>query len=208
MPEPSPHDVSENTDASPLPMLSPDEARAAAAALGLPDALAAVHLLRFTLRAPKVAEVVRAMVDMAVLGGTLDARTREVAILRVGWRIGSVYEWSNHVPIARRAGLRDDEIAAVRPPGAATEPGPLRDTDRVAIAVVDEVLDATVVSPETLAEARRLFGDGSELVELVAIPGCYRAIGSLLLSFSVPLEPHVEAWPPDGRASTPRPRRP
>jgi alkylhydroperoxidase family enzyme len=183
-------------DAAPIPMLSPDDARRSAAAMGLPEALASVNLLRFTLRHDKVARVVADMVDVAVLHGALDARLREVAILRVGWRIGSVYEWSNHVPIGRRAGLSDPELLAIRSPGPSAD---LTAADHVAIAVVDEVLDANVVSPGTLAQARALLGDGDELLELVAIPGYYRAIGSLLATFSIPLEGHVEPWAPDGR---------
>ncbi len=34
----------------------------------------------------------------------------------------------------------------------------------------------------------------------MVIPGCYRAIGSILATFSVPLEAHVEPWAPDGHA--------
>jgi len=129
----------------------------------------------------------------------LDARTREVAILRVGWRIGSVYEWSNHVPIARRAGMSDDEIAAVRD----DEPSDSRLTaaDRCAIAVVDEVLDGVVVSAATLASARSLLGDDRAVLELLMIPGLYRTIGTVLLSVGVPLEEHVEPWAPDGVAA-------
>jgi alkylhydroperoxidase family enzyme len=187
------------SDARPVPMLSLEEARRAAAAMGLPEALASVNLLRFTLRHEKVARVVADMVDVAVLHGALDARVREVAILRVGWRLGSVYEWSNHVPIARRAGLSDAELLAIRSPAPGAGLGA---ADHLAIAVVDEVLDENTVSAGTLARARELFGDGDELLELVAIPGFYRAIGSLLATFSIPLESHVEPWAPDGRGPT------
>jgi hypothetical protein len=51
-----------------------------------------------------------------------------------------------------------------------------------------------------LAEVRDLLGDDRALLELVMIPACYRAIGTLLLTFGVPLEDGVEPWPPDGRA--------
>jgi alkylhydroperoxidase family enzyme len=178
----------------PITMLSADEAEAAAAAAGIPGVLARPHLLRFGLRHPKLARVFADMIDVAVLDGALDARTREVAILRVGWRIGSVYEWSNHVPIARRAGMTDAEILAVRAADAAV----LSTTDLLAIKVADEVLDRGSVAPATLAAARDVLGDGDELLELVAIPGFYRAIGAVLLTFAVPLEPGVDAWAPDG----------
>ena len=180
----------------PLPLLSPDEARAAGVAAGMPERVAQANIMRFGLRHPKVAAVLAAMIDVAVLNGALDGRLREIAILRVGWRIGSVYEWSNHVGVARGVGLTDAEIVAVRNADGKV----LSDADLLAIRVVDEVLDATSVSPSTLAEARALLGDGDELVELVAIPGFYRAIGTLLLSFSVPLEDHLEPWGPDGHA--------
>ena len=128
--------------------------------------------------------------------GRLDARLREIAILRVGWRIGSVYEWSNHVPIGVRAGMSDAEVVAVR----TADTSVLSAADLVAIAVADEVLDHNVVSPPTLAAARALLGDGDELLELVALPGYYRAIGSMLATFSIPLEDHVTPWAPDGSA--------
>jgi alkylhydroperoxidase family enzyme len=178
----------------PIPMLSPDDAKASAIAAGIPEVLAGPNLMRFGLRHPKVARVLADIIDVAVLNGALDARLREVAILRVGWRIGSVYEWSNHVPIGQRAGLSDDEIVAVRRADATV----LTPADLVAIAVVDEVLDTTRVSPATLDAARALLGDGEELIELVAIPGYYRAIGSLLFTFAIPLEDHVAPWAPDG----------
>jgi alkylhydroperoxidase family enzyme len=181
-------------DASmPLPLLSADEARAAGLDAGMPERVAQANIMRFGLRHPGVAAVLAGMIDVAVLNGALDARPREIAILRVGWRIGSVYEWSNHVGVARAAGLTDAEIVAVRTADATV----LSEEDRLAIRVVDEVLDTTRVSEATLAEVRALVGDGDELV---AIPGFYRAIGSMLLTFSVPLEDHLEPWAPDGHA--------
>jgi alkylhydroperoxidase family enzyme len=180
----------------PFPLLSIEDARAAGDAAGMPPRIAEANIMRFALRHPGVARVLADMIDVAVLNGALDARLREIAILRVGWRIGSVYEWSNHVALARRSGLSDAEILAVREADAAV----LSRGDLVVIAVVDDVLTSTSVSPETLAAARALLGDGDELLELVAIPGFYRAIGTLLLTFTVPLEDHVHPWEPDGTA--------
>jgi alkylhydroperoxidase family enzyme len=179
----------------PTSLLSIDDARAAGAAAGIPERVAQANIMRFALRHPGVAKVVASMIDVAVFNGALDARLREIAILRVGWRIGSVYEWSNHVGVARGAGLSDDEIVAVRTADATA----LSNVDLVAVRVVDDVLDTTRVSDATLADAREHLGDGDELFELVMIPACYRAIGTMLLTFSVPLEEHLEPWGPDGQ---------
>jgi len=111
--------------------------------------------------------------------------------------LGSVYEWSNHYGIGRRAGLTDDEIVAIRDGASSTV---LTAADRCVIRVVDEIFDDVVVSPTTLVQARDLLGNDKALLELVMIPGCYRTIGTVLLTFDIPLEDHVTPWPPDGRS--------
>jgi len=186
-----------------LPMLDVASTREAAASAGLPEALADVHLFRATFNHPPIGRIVGEVVQALVLNSVLDARTREVAILRVGWRIGSVYEWSNHVPIARRAGMTDREIAAVREPEPPAEL--LTEADLCAIAVVDEVLDCVSVTPASLATTRRLLGDDRAVLELLTIPGLYRTIGTVLLTAQIPLEAHVAPWPPDGLGPRPGP---
>ena len=45
---------------------------------------------------------------------TLPERERELVILRVGWRAQAEYEWGQHVVIARRCGVTDEEIEWVK----------------------------------------------------------------------------------------------
>ena len=40
----------------------------------------------------------------------LGIRRHELACLRVAWRYDSAYEWDNHEPVAREAGISDDEL--------------------------------------------------------------------------------------------------
>src|SRR5215468_2856688 len=49
-----------------------------------------------------------------LMANTLDTRTLELIILRVAWRVKSVYEWHNHVGYGVNAGLTLDDIAAIR----------------------------------------------------------------------------------------------
>lgn len=44
----------------------------------------------------------------------LDNRLREIAVLRVIARLRADFEWGNHVPAARGAGVTDEEIRAIR----------------------------------------------------------------------------------------------
>jgi 4-carboxymuconolactone decarboxylase len=182
-----------------FPLLDLEAATAAAQVAGIAEVLARVNLFRTTLHHPPIGRIVGDVVEALVLHSVLDARLREIAILRTGWRLGSVYEWSNHYGIAIRAGLTDDEILAIREFG---ESPALTDADRCVIRLVDEVFDHVVVAPSTLREARTHVGDDRALMELVLIPGCYRTIGTVLLTFEIPLEDHVAAWPPDGRSPT------
>jgi len=179
-----------------LPLLDLDATAAAIRETGISDRLQTVNLLRTALHHPPIGRVIGDIIDALVLSGVLDARLREIAILRVGWRIGAAYEWGNHYPLARRVGLTNDDIMAVRE----ADPVTLAAPERCVVRVVDEVLDQVRVTPATLAEVRGLLNDDRALLELVMIPACYRAIGTLLLSFGVPLENGVEPWPPDGRA--------
>jgi alkylhydroperoxidase family enzyme len=177
---------------APLPT---DDARAAAADSGIPDNLANVNLFRVLLHNPGVARVMASVIKELTMGGTLNTRLKELAILRVGWRMGAVYEWSNHYPIAQRAGVTEDEILAVRqgPDDSRLDP-----TARVVLMVVDEILDHHIVSPPTMAAARMAFNDEPALLELLVIPGLYRTIATVLQTLEVPLEETREAWPPDG----------
>jgi alkylhydroperoxidase family enzyme len=181
-----------------LPLLDVDTSLAVARSLGAPDSLAKVNLFRTVFRHPPIARIVLDMVDAIVLNSVLDARLREIAILRTGWRLGSVYEWSNHYGIGRRAGITDDEMRIIQAGPASTAAAP---DARTVMQVVDEVLDGVAVSDATLHEAFAVCGgDERKLLELVMIPGSYRAIASALLTFGVPLEADVVPWAPDGLA--------
>lgn len=179
-----------------LPLLDVEATAAALAEAGMPAQLQRVNLLRTAMHHPPVGRIIGDAIDAFVLSGVLDRGLRELAILRVGWRIGAAYEWGNHYPIARRVGLSDAQITAVR----GDDDGVLTVAERCVLRVVDEVLDHVSATPATLQQARELLGDDRALLELVMIPACYRAIGTLLLTFEVPLEDGVAPWPPDGRA--------
>jgi 4-carboxymuconolactone decarboxylase len=110
---------------------------------------------------------------------TLPTRTRELAILRMAWRRRSRYEWAQHVRIARRAGVTEQEIAGVRA-GAAT----------VINRAVDELDDGSCLSDETYgALAAEL--DDRQLMDLVFTVGTYSLLAMAFNTFGVELEPGV-----------------
>jgi len=125
-----------------LPLLDLDATAAAIRETGISERLQTVNLLRTALHHPPVGRIIGDTIDALVLSGVLDARLREIAILRVGWRIGAAYEWGNHYPLARRIGLTDDEITAVREADPVTLPA----RERCVVRVVDEVLDQVLAA--------------------------------------------------------------
>jgi AhpD family alkylhydroperoxidase len=113
---------------------------------------------------------------------TLPARTRELAILRIAWRRRCRYEWAQHVQIARRAGITDEEIAGIRA-GDAT----------LISRAVDELDDDSCLSDETYRELAAELDD-RQLMDLVFTIGTYGLLAMAFNTFGVELEPGL----PDG----------
>lgn len=113
---------------------------------------------------------------------TLPHRTRELAILRVAWRRQCRYEWAHHVLIARRVGVTDEEIAAVRA-GTGT---PLT-------IAVDE-LDGTSRMSDATYQALAAELDDRQLMDLVFTVGAYGLLAMAFNTFGMELEPgHSDA---------------
>jgi AhpD family alkylhydroperoxidase len=107
----------------------------------------------------------------------LPARTRELAILEVAWRRRCRYEWAQHVLIARKAGVTDEEIAGIRA-GEAT---------LIAVAV-DELDESSCLSDQTY-QALAAGLDDRQLMDLVFTIGTYGLLAMAFNTFGVELDP-------------------
>jgi alkylhydroperoxidase family enzyme len=74
----------------------------------------------------------------------LDLATRELLILRTALRCESVYEWHQHVRIARGAGIPDDKINVLSNWRESTR---FSDDERMLLAYVDACFDAGTDGP-------------------------------------------------------------
>jgi alkylhydroperoxidase family enzyme len=180
--------------------LALEESEQRASASGMPSILANPNVFRVLLHHPPVADIFARLVKAVVLEGDLDPRLREMAIMRAAWLRGSAYEWASHYGISVRIGMSDDEIVAVRVgPNA---PG-LAANEQAVLRLVDEIVTDGVASSDVLNAARDAAGSDSGYLELLAIPGCYAALASILDALEVPLDDGVTLWPPDGLSSSP-----
>jgi alkylhydroperoxidase family enzyme len=179
-----------------IPLLPVEDARERALGIGVPVPMAELNVFRVLLRHAWLAKRVNDLLVLLLFKGKLDARLRELVILRLGWATGSDYEWTQHWRVASQLGLGEAEMLAVRDWRASTRFGP---AERAVLAATDETLERGAISPETWAECSRHVGGTEELLELTLAIGTWRMVSSLLRSLAIPLEEGVASWPPDGR---------
>lgn len=178
-----------------IPRLSPEAAKRAAAEAGIPEVLADLSVFQVALHNPQVAVALNALLQNLLWKGTLDARLRELIIMRLGWSTGSEYEWTQHWRVARQLGVSEDDILAVRDWRSASRFGPV---ERALMSATDEIVTSGTISDATWGACADVLGDVALLVEMVAVISNWRLFSAVLRSLQVPLEVGVTPWPPDG----------
>jgi alkylhydroperoxidase family enzyme len=190
-----------------IELLPAGEAKSLAASAGVLPRMAELSIFRVLLRQPGVAKAVQDLLVALLFRGSLDARLRELLIMRLGWATGSAYEWTQHWRVARELGVSAEDLLGVRDWRRCDR---FDARDRAVLAATDETLADGRVSDATWRECCRHLATDAERIELVAAIGCWRMVSSVLRSLEVPLEDGVAAWPPDGVAPelAPATRRP
>ena len=124
-------------------------------------------------------------------GATLSERAREILILRIGWLCGSEYEWSQHVRVARRIGMTDDEILRVAVGADAPGWDPF---EAALIRATDELHRDDTVSDATWLALSERYG-AAELIDVVITVAGYRMVSIALNSLGTELEPGRPRFP-------------
>ncbi|MGQ0651567.1 MAG: carboxymuconolactone decarboxylase family protein [Betaproteobacteria bacterium] len=125
-----------------------------------------------------------------------DTRTpralRELVILRGAQIVRSEYEWAQHLPMARKAGVREAQIASL----AAWRASPQFDArEKAALALAEDVTSGRVSDP-AYEEAMRRF-DRAEYVELAMVAAFYAMVARMLDAMGVELEPEMRGYSPE-----------
>ena len=137
-----------------------------------------LKVFRLLANAPHVFPGWTHMVDELFESPTFSQRMREVVILRVAHLQGSRYELSQHVGIARNAGLTDQQINAILDTDHSDAAG-FSDTERTALDVTTELCTTHRLRDDTFAAAQAVFGDEA-LTELLMIISCYYGLALVL----------------------------
>jgi alkylhydroperoxidase family enzyme len=124
-----------------------------------------------------------------------DTRTpralRELVILRGAQVVRSEYEWAQHLKMARKAGITEEQIAALssfRTSGVFTE------KEKSALALAEAVTLGRV-SDEVQAEALKHF-DMHDYVELCIVAAFYAMVARMLDAMGIQLEPDAKSYSP------------
>jgi alkylhydroperoxidase family enzyme len=121
----------------------------------------------------------------------LTARQRELVILRVAWRVDCEYEWGQHVLFARRCGVPDHDIQAVR--SASPEATGLAASEVALLTATDQLLEVCDISDAAWIGVRDFLNE-SQMLEFIMLVGLYRMLAGMLKSVGVELDPGVPGW--------------
>ncbi len=182
-----------------IPFLDVEEAKQLGKEYGVPSSMAHLNVFRVMLNHPELAAATgNLLATLLYKANKLDLRLRELIIMRVAWRTGSVYEWTQHWRVAERLEIDAESMLAVRDWRAADCLG---DADRAVLAATDETLDAGRISDATWTECCNYLETEAKRIELVLAISNWRLFSEIFQSLQIPLEEGVDHWPPDGLPS-------
>jgi 4-carboxymuconolactone decarboxylase len=124
-----------------------------------------------------------------------DTRTpralRELVILRGAQLMRSEYEWAQHLPMARKAGVTEAQIRDL--PNWRTS-SVFTSREKAALALGEAVTNGRV-SDAVYGEAKSQFDD-HDYVELALVAAFYAMVGRMLDAMGVQLEPEMKDFSP------------
>jgi 4-carboxymuconolactone decarboxylase len=133
------------------------------------------------LRSPDLAARAQKLGELVRYDTSLKARWSELAILVVAKRWHAQYEWAVHTTEARKAGLQDPVVEAIRTGVTPAFPEP---ADRVVYDFAQAVVTEGRVSDELYRTAVGDLGERA-VVELVALIGYYTMVAFTLNVFDI-----------------------
>jgi AhpD family alkylhydroperoxidase len=136
---------------------------------------------RILLHSPPVADGWNALLGAVRTGIGLPDALRELVILRIAVLNDAPYEWSAHEPVARRAGVTGEQLAALR---ASEVPAGFEPRTAAALAYTDAMTREIRVSEEVFAMVRAQFDD-RELVELTVTAAAYNMVSRCLVALEI-----------------------
>jgi 4-carboxymuconolactone decarboxylase len=159
-----------------------------------------LNVFRMVAGAPRAVRPFMAL-GGAVLSTALDARRREIAVLRVAHATHAPYEWAQHEQLARNVGVTEAEIEAIGTEAPVTS---LDEECNLICRVADEVSRNVRLSDEALEQIIDRYGP-RQATELIMLVSYYNMVSRFLESTRVELEdePLLKGQTPDALTRRP-----
>jgi len=143
-----------------------------------------LNLFKIMSYSPEVGRQFLQLGNAILFKGIVPKALRELAILRVGNLYSANYEWTQHVPIALRVGVRQSQIDAL--PGWLNSPE-FNNQEKSVLHYTDEVTLNTRVGDETFTAVRSFLNEEA-IVELTTTISYYGMVCRILETLQVELE--------------------
>ncbi|HET7365905.1 MAG TPA: carboxymuconolactone decarboxylase family protein [Burkholderiales bacterium] len=128
------------------------------------------------LRSPELMQRLQKVGEYLRFGSSLAPRVSELLMLIVSRHWTQQFEWSVHVPLALRAGLSADTVAAIADGRGASAMAP---DEALAYDFADELLRTRGVSDPTYAAAVARFGERG-VIDMLGVLGYFTTVSMVL----------------------------
>ncbi len=148
-----------------------------------------VNLFGALLNSPGAAEAVAALGEYIRYTSPLDPVTREIATLSTARELGNEYEWAQHEPLAREAGVRQEVIDAIR---SGRAPMGIPAKEGVFAQAAKELVRDGTLGERTFQAVEHLIGP-AQTVDLIVLVGYYSMLAKVISALDVELDEGLEA---------------
>jgi 4-carboxymuconolactone decarboxylase len=128
------------------------------------------------LRSPELADRLQKVGEYVRFNTSLDKRLNEMAIIMTAQYWGSQYEWYAHAPLAIKAGLDPEIVAAL---GAGNKPQKMKDDEALVWEFTTQLRRDHGVNDAIYAKAVEKFGENG-VMDLVGVNGYYDVVAMTL----------------------------
>ena len=139
------------------------------------------NIYRMLLNSPPIAQGWLNLLTAVRHKSTVAGRYREMVIIRIAVINGAEYERLIHVPIARKEGMSDAQIAAISDWRSAAV---FDDADRAVLAYTDAMTREVHVPDAVFAAVKKHF-DARRLTELTATVAAYNLVSRFLAAMQI-----------------------
>jgi 4-carboxymuconolactone decarboxylase len=143
-----------------------------------------LNLFKVMAHCPKVGRNFLRLGNAILFKGAVPPNLRELAILRVGNIYQATYEFTQHVPIARQTGVKQEQIDAL---SNWEKSGNFNEQEQAVLRYTDEVTKNIRVKDDTFAAVRNFLSEEG-VVELTTAIGYYGMVCRILEALQVELE--------------------